>query len=156
MDKIHDVRQRYLHQAEVSRTQASSSKACDKYDQRVGGLIVIVDLAREMGVDLAAILQRAGLDSHTLENVDNRIPFASMGRLLNECGLATGCPHFSLLTCERVRLSHFGLPGELMRYSATLRAGLQACVSYQHLNSQGMVTFLFEDGAIASLGCAVL
>jgi hypothetical protein len=42
-----------------------------------------------------------------------------------------------------------------MRYSATLRAGLQKFIVYQHLNNQGMATFLLEDKGIASLGCAV-
>jgi hypothetical protein len=69
--------------------------------------------------------------------------------------LATGCPHFGLLAYQQVRLSHLGVPGELMRYSATLRAGLQKFIVYQHLNNQGMATFLLEDKGIASLGCAV-
>jgi AraC-like DNA-binding protein len=42
-----------------------------------------------------------------------------------------------------------------MRYSATLRTGLQTFVVYQHLNNQGMAAFLLEDKGIASLGCAV-
>jgi AraC-like DNA-binding protein len=90
-----------------------------------------------------------------LDHVENRIPYASMGRLFHECALATGCPHFGFLTYQRVRLWHLGLPGELMRYSATLRAGLQRFIAYQHLNNQGMATFLLEDQRIASLGCAV-
>jgi AraC-like DNA-binding protein len=123
--------------------------------QRVGGLVVIPGLLREMGGDPTVILPRAGFETSTLDHVENRIPYASMGRLFHECALATACPHFGLLAYQRVRLSHLGLPGELMRYSATLRAGLQAFVSYQHLNSQGVATFLLEDKAIASLGCAV-
>jgi AraC-like DNA-binding protein len=127
----------------------------DEHYQRVGGLVVIPDLLREMGGDPTVILPRAGLETSALDHVENRIPYASMGRLFHESALATGCPHFGFLTYQRVRLSHLGLPGELMRYSATLRAGLQAFVSYQHLNNQGMATFLLEDRAIASLGCAV-
>jgi AraC-like DNA-binding protein len=42
-----------------------------------------------------------------------------------------------------------------MRYSATLGAGLQTFAAYQHLNNQGMATFLLEAKGIASLGCAV-
>jgi AraC-like DNA-binding protein len=130
------------------------SSARESY-QRVGGLAVIPDLLREMGGDPAAILPRAELKTSALDHLESLIPYASIGRLFHECGLATGCPHFGLLAYQRVRLSHLGLPGELMRYSANLRAGLQAFVSYQGLNNQGMATFLLEEQEIASLGCAV-
>jgi AraC-like DNA-binding protein len=60
-----------------------------------------------------------------------------------------------LLAYQRVRLSHLGLTGELLRYSATLRAGLQKFAAFQHLSNQGMATFLLESNEIASLGCAV-
>jgi AraC-like DNA-binding protein len=108
-----------------------------------------------MGVDPTVILPRAGVETNALDDVETRIPYASMGRLFHECALATRCPHFGLLAYQRVRLSYLGLPGELMRCSATLRAGLQAFVSYQDFDNQGMVTFLLEEQEMASLGCAV-
>lgn len=108
-----------------------------------------------MGIDPTVILLRAGVETTALDHVENRIPYVSIGRLFHECALATGCPHFGLLAYQRVYLWHLGVPGELMRYSATLRAGLQKFIVYQHLNNQGMATFLLEDSEIASLGCAV-
>jgi AraC-like DNA-binding protein len=135
--------------------QESRPTTVDEHYQRVGGLVLIPGLLREMGGDPTVILPRAGLETSALDHVETRIPYVSMGRLFHECALATGCPHFGFLAYQRVRLSHLGLPGELMRYSATLRAGLQAFVSYQHLNNQGMATFLLEEQDIASLGCAV-
>jgi Arabinose-binding domain of AraC transcription regulator, N-term len=77
------------------------------------------------------------------------------GRLFYECAVAAGCSHFGLLAYQRGGLSHLGLPGELMRYSATLRARLQMFLVYQQLNNQGRATFLLEEHKIASLGCAV-
>jgi len=108
-----------------------------------------------MGVDPTVILPRAGVETSALDHMENRIPYESMGRLFHECTLTTSYPHFGLLAYQRVYLSHLGVPGELMRYSATLRAGLQKFIVYQHLNNQGMATFLLEDKEIASLGCAV-
>jgi AraC-like DNA-binding protein len=128
--------------------------ADDNY-QRVGGLVVIPGLLREMGADPTVILPRAGVLASALDHVENRIPYTSMGRLFHECALATECPHFGLLAYQRVGLSHLGVSGELMRYSATLRAGLQKFVVYQDLNNQGLATFLLEDKGFASLGCAV-
>jgi AraC-like DNA-binding protein len=138
-----------------TQPQKGGLATADESYQRVGGLVVVPDLLREMGGDPTAILPRAGFETSALDHVENWIPYASMGHLFHECAQATGCPHFALLAYQRVRLSHLGLPGELMRYSATLRAGLQAFISYQHLNNQGMATFLLEDKTIASLGCAV-
>ena len=141
---------RRLYQPQQSRLASA-----DESYQRVGGLVVIPGLLREMGVDPTAILPRAGVEASGLDHVENRIPYVSMSRLFHECALATECPHFGLLAYQRVRLSHLGLPGELMRYSATLGAGLQTFAAYQHLNNQGMATFLLEAKGVASLGCAV-
>jgi AraC-like DNA-binding protein len=135
--------------------QESRPATADEHYQRVGGLVVIPDLIREMGGDPIVILPRAGLETSALDHVENRISYVSMGRLFHEGALATGCPHFGFLAYQRVRLSHLGLPGELMRYSATLRTGLQKLIVYQHLNNQGMATFLLEEQGIASVGCAV-
>jgi AraC-like DNA-binding protein len=148
MDKRHSSWRPY-------QPQESRPTTADEYYQRVGGLVVIPGLLREMGGDPTVILPRAGLETSALDHVENRIRYVSLGGLFHECALATGCPHFGLLAYQRVRLSHLGLPGELMRYSATLRAGLQKFIVYQHLDNQGMGTFLSEDKEIASLGCAV-
>jgi AraC-like DNA-binding protein len=122
--------------------------------QRVGGLVVIPDLLRELGIDPTVVLLRAGIEPSALDHVENRIPYLSLGRVFYECASATRCPHFGFLTYQRARLSHLGIPGELMRYSATLRTGLHE-FTFQHLNNQGMATFLLEDKKRASLGCAV-
>src|SRR5690349_15987682 len=60
--------------------------------QRVGGMVVIPDLLREMGVDPITVLSRAGLDGGAISDAENKIPYVSMGRLFHECALATGCP----------------------------------------------------------------
>ena len=134
--------------------ESQPANANENY-QRVGGLVVIPGLLREMGVNPTVILPRAGIQTSALDHVENRIPSGSMGRLFHQCTLATGCPHFGLLAYQRVRLSHLGLAGELLRYSATLRAGLQNFVAFQHLSNQGMATFLLESNGVASLGSAV-
>jgi hypothetical protein len=57
---------------------------------------------------------------------------------------------------QRANLSHLGLPGELMRHSATVDAALQTFVVYHHLNSQGMATFFLRtENGVAALGLAI-
>jgi Arabinose-binding domain of AraC transcription regulator, N-term len=78
-----------------------------------------------------------------------------MGRLLHDCAVKTGCPHFALLVGQRTRLSRLGLPGQLARHSPTLGAAIRILAVYGHLDSQGMATFLLEKDDIATIGSVV-
>ena len=123
--------------------------------QRVGPLVVIPGLLRELGADPVEIVVGAGLDAGALDAAENTIPYVAMGRLLHECAVKTGCPYFGLLAGQRVGLSHLGLPGRLMRHSPTLGAALRTFVVYHHLNNQGMATFLLEQEGLVALGPAI-
>ena len=123
--------------------------------QRVGGMVVIPDLLREMGVDPTTVLSRAGLNNGALDDAENRIPYVSMGRLFHECAGATECSTFGMLVGQRIGLSHLGIQGALMRHSATLRAGLQEFFAYQHLDNQGQAMFLSEDEDVVSVSYAI-
>ena len=123
--------------------------------QRVGPFVVIPGLLRELGADPARVLISAGLEATALDDMENRILFVAMGRLMHECALKTGCLHFGLLAGQRMTLSHLGLPGQLIRYSPTLGTAIRTFIEYQHLNNQGMVTFLLEQDEVAALGPAI-
>jgi AraC-like DNA-binding protein len=123
--------------------------------QRVGLLAEIPKLLRELGTDPSEVVKDVGLDADGLDAAENRIPFVATGRLLKDCAVKTGCEHFALLLGQRTRLSHLGLPGELARHSPTLGAALRTFAVYQHLNSEGMATFLLEKDGFAALGPVV-
>lgn len=127
----------------------------EEASQRVGLLTELPGLLRELGIDPAEIVAKAGLDVDGLDSIENRIPFVAMGRLLHECAVRTGCRHFGLLVGQRARLSHLGLPGRLARCSPTVGAAIRTFAVYQHLNSQGMATFLLEKDGVAALGSVV-
>ena len=80
--------------------------------QRVGMLAEIPSLLRELGADPSEVMASAGLDTDTLDTMENRIPFVTVGRLLQHCAMNTRCQHFALLLGQRSRLSHLGLPGQ--------------------------------------------
>jgi hypothetical protein len=92
--------------------------------QRVGPLAVIPGLLRELGADPDKVLASAGLDSAALNDIEGSIPYVALGRLLHACAFMTRCPNFALLVGQRAKLLHLGLPGELLRHSATLNAAL--------------------------------
>jgi hypothetical protein len=58
---------RRLYQPQESRLVSA-----DESYQRVGGLVVIPGLLREMGVDPTAILPRPGVEASGLDHVENR------------------------------------------------------------------------------------
>jgi len=127
----------------------------EQASQRVGPFAEIPRLVRELGANPTEILASVGLDADALEGLESRVPFVALGRLLSQCAVKTGCPHFALLLGQRARLSHLGLPGQLVRCSPTLSSAIRTFAVYQHLNSQGMATFLFEKLGVATLGTVV-
>jgi hypothetical protein len=124
----------------------------EETSQRVGLLTEIPGLLRELGTDPAAIAASAGLDPNGLDALENRIPFVAIGRILHHCAAKTGFQHFALLLGQRTRLSHLGLPGQLARHSPTLGAAIGTFAVYEHLDSQGLATFLLEKDGVATVG----
>jgi len=127
----------------------------EEASQRVGLFVEVPDLLRELGADPTKVLASVGLDADALDHLENRIPYVAVGRLLHECVFRTGCRHFALLLGHRARLSHLGLPGLLVRHSPNLGAAIRTFAVYQHLNSQGMATFLLEKDGVATVGPVV-
>lgn len=140
---------------EVAAAAQPDRADVEEASQRVGLLVEIPGVLREFGADPAEVLASAGLDTDALESMENQIPYLAAGRLLRQCVLKTRCPHFALLVGQRTRISHLGLPGLLMRHSPTLDAAIRTFAVYQHLNSQGMGTFLLEKEGVATLGCFI-
>ncbi len=123
--------------------------------QRVGALGVVPPLLQQLGVDPAPVLTAAGLDASALDVADNTIPYAAFAKLLDEGARRSGCAHFGLLGGQAWHLSSLGMLGELMRHSATVGDALRTGAVYHHLNSQGGVVFLRQDGAVAEFGYAI-
>lgn len=128
----------------------------EEASQRVGPLVELPGLLRELGCDPTEFVASGGFDPGVLGDLENRGPFVAMGRLLHACAVRTGCEHFALMLGLRTRLSHLGLPGQLVRYSPTVAAAIRTFAVYQHLNNQGMATFLLAKDGVATLGSVVL
>jgi len=132
--------------------EQSDGAQVDDPSQRVGVLAEIPGLLRELGADPIEVLITAELDTDALDTQENRIPYITAGRLLHECAVKTRRQDFSLLLGERMRLSHLGLLGRLLRHAPTLGDAIRTFVVYQHLDSQGMAKVLLEKDGMATLG----
>ena len=97
-------------------------------DQRVGAFTGVPKLIRSLGADSTRVLRAAGLDDNALDRADQRIPYASLGRLLGIAAHETHCPHFGLSCGQAWQLSDLGLVGEIARHCETVGDALRALV----------------------------
>lgn len=123
--------------------------------QRVGAFTVIPALLRQLECDPTAVLAAAGLDASALEFAENTIPYAAFGRLVDEGARRSRCEYFGLLVGQAWHLSTMGLVGQLIRHSPTVGAAMRKGVVFHHLNSQGGVVFIREQGAMTECGYAI-
>ena len=123
--------------------------------QRVGGLVEIPALLRELGANPVQVLAETGLGANALEHIDQRVPSDLIDRLLHACLTHTRCPHFGLLAGQRWSLAHHGALGELMRTAPTVGDALRSFTVMQHLNSEMGAAFVLEEDDAAALGYAL-
>ncbi len=125
------------------------------WTQRIGGLVALPSVLRELGADPAQLLARVGLPPDALATPDRRLPFATLARLLVLAVGATGCRHLGLLIGRQWGFGVTGLAGELAWRSATVREALETFTVYQRLNSTGGAAFFTRFQKSALLGFAV-
>jgi AraC-like DNA-binding protein len=127
----------------------------DDCRQRVGAFTELSTLIRQFQVDPLPLLASVGLADDALARADDSVSYIGLCRLLYESARATHCPHFGLLAGRLWHVTDLGLPGELMRDSATVGSALRAFVTRQHLNGPGGLAFLLERGDVVDLGYAI-
>ena len=118
---------------------------------RVGTLLPMVDILREMGADPGALLAAEGVDPKVFDDPDNRIPLTVHNRLLAQAVARTGCPHLGLLVGQRDGLRSIGLAGLLVRYSPDVDTALRSFVRYLQTHVRGATSALTVDGDVATL-----
>jgi AraC-like DNA-binding protein len=119
--------------------------------QRVGVLVEIPRLLREMGVDPEPLIERLGVDGALLSDIDRRLPFSVVSELTLKCAEATGRDDFSLVLGASARLSHLGIIGKLLSAAADFRSALMDFVANHPRYVRGASTYLVdarEDGIL--------
>jgi len=123
--------------------------------QRVGALVVIPELLRELGQDPDPVIRSAGIEGSALQDPEAILTFEQVGRLFRACVEATGCEHFGLLVGQRSATASLNLVGRLMRNAPTLKNAItDLCVNQQRY-VRGSVVYLIVTGDIAMWGFAV-
>lgn len=122
---------------------------------RVGALIELPQVLRDLGADPTPVIARAGIDAAVLRNPENAISFVQLGKLVQACVSATGCPHFGLLVGQRATSAILGLVGRLMRSAPTLKDAILDLCTNQHRYIRGAVAYLTIQDETAFWGYAI-
>ena len=138
-------------------TAASTARPTERrvWTQRVGALVALPELIRQLGGDPAPILADAGIDAGALSHPDNKVPYAAFVNVLGRAAEVTCCPPFGLLAGRMFRLAQLGRLGELVRHSNTVGRALDALTVFQHINSEGGLAFVLKRGDYVDLGYAM-
>ena len=116
-------------------------------DLSAAALLAVPPLLRELGVEPATVFERAGIDQRALTDAANRLPFGLVGRLLDECAVASGCPHFGLLVGIRSDPAAAGIAGRLVGHAESVHTALRLFIAHLHLHDRGGVATLSARAA---------
>jgi len=122
---------------------------------RVGALVELPQVLRDLGADPDKLIAAAGIDPRVFRNPENALTFVELGTLLEVCVSATGCKHLGLLVGQRSATDSLGVIGRLMQNSMTLGDAILALCTHQERYERGAVVYLFVQDAIAFFGYAV-
>lgn len=118
---------------------------------RVGPLIKVPQILRELGVDPTEMIESLGLDLNLFADPENTISFAAMGQLLKWCAARTQCAHFGLLLGQRGGPASLGIIGQLLQQSPDVGSALRGAILHAHLRDRGAVPVLSVERGVAVL-----
>ena len=116
---------------------------------RIGPLMALPQLLREMQVTPDLALQQAGVSPHLFDHAENRIRNGAVGRLLSVCSELTGRSDFGLMLGARFALGNLGTLGSLMLNTATVGEALRTLILHLHFFDRGAVPVLLKAGPTA-------
>jgi len=113
---------------------------------RVATLSGYEELARSLGLDGRAMLERAGLRPDVMKDAENRIPAEAVARLLETSAREADCENLGLLLAERRSFASLGPVAVLIERLPNLREMVRASIAYQkHFND--IVDISLEESA---------
>jgi hypothetical protein len=115
---------------------------------RAGALMIAPFLTglEEMGIDVAALAGRVGLQPASLRDPDVRVPYESFVDFVTAAVEVTGDPALGLHLSERYRPGSFGVLDYLALSSATLGDALDQLCRYSRLLADAAETLVEDQG----------
>jgi AraC-like DNA-binding protein len=110
----------------VSLTRAAQETG----SARIAAYLALPEVLSGLGVDLADVLDVAGLHASIFDDRENLVAYPDLGRLLAVSAQLSNCDHIALLVARRVGLADMGLAGASARCGASAGEGLRRFASY--------------------------
>ena len=123
---------------------AAAFAQSDAGDIRIGPILAIPQVLRDLGARPQTAFARAGVRMSLFRDPDARLPLEVAARLFTECARLADCPHFALLVGERFSLDGLGPLGELMRHSPNVGAALRSLLLHLQLHDRGAAPLLLQ------------
>ena len=123
---------------------------------RVGPLLGLPALLRDLGCDPDEIFASVGLTIAEFKDPDNRISFVEGSNLLARCVNATGSAPVGLMLGKRVDPSSLGVAGFMLKSAPDVGSALRDLVRYLDLHDQGGALSLATVNRKAFLGYSIL
>ena len=96
-------------------------------------------MVNNMGADPNGFLRAAGIDPRALDSPDNRISYAAMIRLLEDCAVALDSPDFGLRLSRYQDIDILGPAAMIAHYSDTVGDSLKSIATYMYVHTSGAV-----------------
>lgn len=122
---------------------------------RIGPLMGLPALVRDLGYDPAPLFASEGFSLAQFNDPDIEVPFVPTSRLLARCVEATGCDHLGLLLGEHADPSSLGVAGFMLHSAPNVGTALRGLVRHLDLHDQGAVATLATDNQGTSFGYAI-
>lgn len=148
---------------EIMRDSLTSLNSThERHDQqnaivRIGPLVELPALVRELGHDPDPIFAFAGFESVYFSDADPdvEIDFNSASKLLSHCVTVTGCDYLGLLLGQRAAPSSLGMAGFIAQTSPDVGAALRSLVRHLDLHDQGATLTLLTNKQSTFLDYAI-
>ena len=102
---------------------------------RAAALLGFRRLVRDSGGDPKTFLRDSGIDPAALESPDNRISYAAMIEMLEDCAQQLDCPNFGLRLSDYQDMNILGPAALIAYYSDTVAEALRAITTYFYVHT---------------------
>ncbi len=113
------------------------------------------EILNVFSVDVADVLDAAGLPADTLDDPDNRIAYTAIGRLLSASVRLTNCDHIGLLIGQRAHLAAMGLVGQIALSAGTAGEALRNLANSFAVHNTAATVSLIRSGDFTRLVFAI-
>lgn len=130
-----------------SEVAAPARPSHPESDVRVGPLMPLAGLLRELGSDPATVFAAGGLGADAFDDCERRVPFRAAAAVLARAAQAARRDDIGVLLGRRFEIEYFGLLGSVMYSARSVGDALRDLGRYFHLQDRGAAVYLSSRGA---------